>query len=300
MTWEPGFWTAAKPFITVASLILLWTLESWVPMLQRRHRWRHGWRNVQIAMINTLALLLLFGGLTVWLANWTQQRNLGLLNWLTDSPTVHLILALVTLDLWLYTWHRMNHLIPWLWRFHRMHHSDPEMDVTTATRFHLGEHLTGATLRLALVPMFGITLLELLVYETLVVSVTMLHHANISLGRYDRFLRWMIVTPGMHQIHHSRLRRETDSNYSVVLSIWDRLAGSYVHSHAGEHRSLGLDEFRDDRWQTVFGMLRTPWAEDHTSAVRHVEVQQATPEVEGSHFISEALPARVTVDPIER
>ena len=141
-----------------------------------------------------------------------------------------------------------------------MHHSDREMDVTTATRFHLGEHLGAATIRLALIPLFGVLVVEILVYEALVVAVTMFHHSNISLGRFDPPLRWLVVTPRMHQIHHSRQRIETDSNYSVLLSCWDRIARTYRMRPDGVRIELGLDEFGDDGWQSVLGMLKAPFA----------------------------------------
>src|SRR5690606_9675421 len=131
-------------------------------------------------------------------------------------------------------WHWLNHRVPLLWRFHRMHHSDREMDVTSATRFHLGEHLASATLRLAIIPLFGVTAFEVLIYETIVVAITMLHHANISLGRLDPVLKLFVVTPAMHRVHHSRVPAETNSNYSVFLSLWDRIFRTYRRRPEGE------------------------------------------------------------------
>jgi sterol desaturase/sphingolipid hydroxylase (fatty acid hydroxylase superfamily) len=176
-----------------------------------------------------------------------------------DGPW-RLLVAVLVLDLWMYLWHRMNHALPFLWRFHRMHHSDPAMDVTTATRFHLGEHVIGATLRLGLIPIFGLEAWHLIVYEILVVAITMFHHANISLGRLDGVLRLLIVTPKFHKLHHSRWRPETDSNFSTLFSFWDRLAGTFrMRADVGTIR-FGLDEFAADDWQSVGGMLKTPLA----------------------------------------
>jgi sterol desaturase/sphingolipid hydroxylase (fatty acid hydroxylase superfamily) len=159
----------------------------------------------------------------------------------------------------MYLWHRANHAIPFLWRFHRMHHSDTEMDVTTATRFHLGEHVGASTLRAGLIPLLGFEVWELIIYDTLLIAVTMLHHANISLGRCDRWLRWLIVTPDMHKVHHSSWRPETDSNYSTVFSVWDRLAGSFRIRADPKTLRYGLSDFSEPGWQTVWGMLRTPF-----------------------------------------
>jgi sterol desaturase/sphingolipid hydroxylase (fatty acid hydroxylase superfamily) len=141
-----------------------------------------------------------------------------------------------------------------------MHHSDREMDVTTATRFHVGEHLFSAALRLALIPLFGFEIVHLLIYETLVLGVTMFHHANISLGRWDALLRWLIVTPFMHKVHHSRWRPETNSNYATLFSSWDRLFRSFRMRADCSTIELGLDEFVDAHWQTFGGMLKTPFA----------------------------------------
>jgi sterol desaturase/sphingolipid hydroxylase (fatty acid hydroxylase superfamily) len=107
--------------------------------------------------------------------------------------------------------------------------------------------------------LFGVTAFEILIFETLVVANTMFHHANISLGRFDRPLRGLIVTPRMHEIHHSRRRPETDSNYSVLFSLWDRAFRTFRMRPDGEPVELGLDEFDDDRWQSMPGMLKTPF-----------------------------------------
>lgn len=256
----PSWMPAAKPALTMALLTVFWTWETLAPLVQgRANRWRHAGRNIVIAVLNTVVLSLVFGAATVASATWASERGIGLLNWSGIPGPWRLPLALLLLDGWLYIWHRLNHRVPLLWRFHRMHHADDEMDVTTATRFHIGEHIGSATLRLGLIPLFGVNLLELVIYETLVVAVTMFHHANISLGRFDPFLRWLIVTPRMHQVHHSRLPEETNSNYSTVLPIWDRLSRTYRMRSNAAPIELGLTEFSDGRWQTVRGMLVTPF-----------------------------------------
>lgn len=250
----------AKPVVAVFCLAALWTWETFFPLVERRQlRWRHAGRNIAVALLNVVVLGVLFGAATVGVALWANEHNFGLLNWLGLSWPWRMIPAVLLLDCWLYLWHRANHRVALLWRFHRMHHSDREMDVTTATRFHIGEHFGAATLRLGLIPILGVTVAEIVLFETLVVIMTMFHHSNLSLGRFDRPLRWLIVTPRMHQIHHSRLRHETDSNYCVLFSFWDRLARSYQMRRNDEAVELGLDELDDDRWQSVAGMLKTPF-----------------------------------------
>jgi sterol desaturase/sphingolipid hydroxylase (fatty acid hydroxylase superfamily) len=220
---------------------------------------RHAARNLAVAIFNTVLLGLTFASVTVVVADWAVTHGYGLLRWTGMGGPMRFAAALVLLDFWMYGWHRANHAIPLLWRFHRMHHSDTRMDVTTATRFHLGEHLGSATLRLGLIPALGLEVWQLVVYDTIVIAVTQFHHADISIGRCDRWLRWLIVTPYMHKVHHSDWRPETDSNYSSVLSIWDRLFRSFRTRSDPSTLNFGLNEFQDPTWQQLWGMAKTPF-----------------------------------------
>jgi sterol desaturase/sphingolipid hydroxylase (fatty acid hydroxylase superfamily) len=249
-----------KLVVPVVLLALFWCWETWRPFFgQREGRVRHAGRNLAIAIFNTLVLGLVFGFVTASVAGWTEQNQYGLLNAFAIDGPIRFVLALVLLDGWMYVWHRANHTIPLLWRFHRMHHSDRHMDVTTATRFHIGEHLGAAVLRLGLIPLLGFEVWNLVAYDTLVIAVTQFHHADISIGRWDRWLRWLIVTPYMHKVHHSDWRPETDSNYSTVLSVWDRLFTSFRMRSDPKTLVFGLGEFTDPGWQSCWGMIRTPF-----------------------------------------
>lgn len=210
------------------------------------------------------------------MGSWAHEQSLGLLHALDLGGPFRLVLAIVLLDGWMYLWHRANHTITWLWRFHRMHHSDTQMDVTTATRFHLGEHIGASLLRTGLIPVLGFEVSELIVYDTLLIGVTMLHHANISLGRYDRWLRWVFVTPDMHKVHHSSWPSETDSNYSTVFSVWDRVARTFRMRAEPKTLQFGLPDFPDPGWQTFWGMWKTPFV---------------TPQKVSCESVSEELPA---------
>ncbi|MFO1041044.1 MAG: sterol desaturase family protein [Planctomycetaceae bacterium] len=254
------FLSTAKPWLTVLCFASFWIWETIQPFdASRSHRWRHAGRNVFVAILNTVILGTLFGAATVGVASWTAEREFGLLFRVNLAWPGRLLIAVFLLDAWLYVWHRLNHRIPVLWRFHRMHHSDHEMDVSTATRFHLGEHLLSAAMRLIIISVIGASISELAAYEILVVLATMFHHANISLGTMERWICWFIVTPGMHKIHHSRQRSEADSNYSVLFPLWDRIACTYHTQEKSVHLELGLHGFEGDRWQTVVGMLKTPF-----------------------------------------
>lgn len=251
------------PVKRVAPVLLLafyWCWETWRPFFgQQEGRWRHAALNLAIAVFNTVVLGLMFASITLTVVGWTEDNQFGLLNAFGVSGPLRFLLALVLLDGWMYVWHRANHIIPFLWRFHRMHHSDRHMDVTTGTRFHLGEHIGASVLRLGLLPLAGFEVWNLVVYDTLVIAITQFHHADISLGRWDGWLRLLIVTPDMHKVHHSDWPPETDSNYSTVLSVWDRLARSFRMRSDPKTLVFGLGEFTEASWQSWWGMLKTPF-----------------------------------------
>ncbi|MEZ6072608.1 MAG: sterol desaturase family protein [Pirellulales bacterium] len=255
-------WLPWRAVAAVTGLAVLWTCESLWPFFRPDQlRKLHAARNLALAALNVAVIALMFGAATVLVTDIAARREWGLLPMLGLAAPGRTALALVTLDGWMYLWHRANHRLPLLWWFHRMHHSDRALDVTSATRFHTGEQAMAAVLRLLLVPLVGWRLLDLIVYDTLLLAVTQLHHANVSLGRWERPLAWVFVTPQMHKVHHSRLRPETDSNYSVVLSLWDRLGRSFRWRDDPQRIEYGLDEFRSPDWQTFGGMLKTPFVD---------------------------------------
>lgn len=140
-------------------------------------------------------------------------------------------LAFLLMDLTFYWWHRANHRIPLLWRFHNVHHIDPDMDVTTAFRFHFGELAFSSAFRVAQIGLIGPSPWAYAVYELVFQANTLFHHSNVRLPiRIERLLNRVLVTPRMHGIHHSQVRAEANSNYSSVFPWWDRL-----------HRTLGLN-----------------------------------------------------------
>jgi len=254
--------------IAVAPLIVqlaalgfcLW-LESLAPLfMDRPKRVIHGTRNLTIGLVNGVILTLGFSGLVATAAHWGQIHQIGLIHWFNLPPGGKLVLGFLAFDLWMYGWHRANHTMPFLWRFHRMHHSDPELDTTSALRFHAGEMLISAVLRLAVIPLLGIPLNHLLLYELILEPVILFHHSNIALPEtLDRPMRLLIVSPNMHRVHHSNIPEETNSNYASIFSFWDRIWGTYRRRDILSVR-YGLKEFRDPRWQTLRGLLLTPAA----------------------------------------
>jgi sterol desaturase/sphingolipid hydroxylase (fatty acid hydroxylase superfamily) len=255
---------SVRMIVPAAGLAVLWTWETLRPLMQseqKERRHRHAIRNLSLTILNTIVMAMVFGFITVTIAAATQSEGWGLLSLTTWPPWMQVVAGVLMLDLWTWGWHHCNHRISLLWRFHRVHHSDDAMDVTTAARFHMGELAMSAIVKLPFIVLTGIDPITLLAHESILAAVSQFHHSLISIGSLDGLLKWLIVTPQMHRIHHSRLITETNSNYASILSIWDRLFGTYcgVLSQPGE--PTGLDEWDADSWQTVSGMLKTPFIE---------------------------------------
>jgi sterol desaturase/sphingolipid hydroxylase (fatty acid hydroxylase superfamily) len=248
-----------QPFLAVFALLVFWVWESIAPFFSRGDRVKHAARNLIIGLINGVVLAVVFAGSIVVVADATKQQQIGLLHWAGFSGPVLFVTAFLLFDIWMYWWHRLNHGFPFLWRFHRMHHSDPEVDVTTATRFHVGEIAFSSLIRLGLIPLIGIPIEVLIVFDAIQLPIISFHHANIRLTpQLDKRIRYFIVTPFMHKVHHSRMKSETDSNFSSLLSIWDRMFRSYVEKENYHEIEFGLNQFDGGERQSVKGMLLTP------------------------------------------
>lgn len=255
-----------QPFLAVFILLLLWMWESVAPFFPRQKRLRHAGRNLTVSILNGAVLAFVFAGLTILTADSAERHQIGVLRWAGLSGAGLIGASILALDMWMYWWHRLNHLVPFLWRFHRMHHSDPEMDVTTATRFHLGEIMLSSLLRLVVIVLLGIPVEAIILFDVIQLPIISFHHANISLPQLlDKMLMWFIVTPFMHKVHHSRIKAETDSNFSSLFSVWDRLFGSFVEKDRYDQIRFGLDEFDGEERQTVKGLILTPFLRSRAS-----------------------------------
>jgi sterol desaturase/sphingolipid hydroxylase (fatty acid hydroxylase superfamily) len=157
-----------------------------------------------------------------------------------------LVLDLLLLDCWIYWWHRANHVVPVLWRFHEVHHLDGFLDASSALRFHFGEVLLSALVRVGVILLLGVPLLSVVVFETLLALSAMFHHSNLRLPpRLERALSYVIVTPSIHWVHHHAIRRDTDSNYSALLSLWDRLFVSRSATRRSPDMPIGVEGLSD-------------------------------------------------------
>lgn len=257
-----------RALVNGAVLALLYAVEGVAPLVPVvGGRTVHDARNLGLAILNAAPFLMGLGALTVSVAMATERFGWGLLGAVAAPGWVETVAGLLLLDLWMYLWHVANHKVPLLWRFHRMHHSDNQLDASSGVRFHLGEVLLSFLLRLPVIALLGLTVRQLLLYELILLPVILVHHANIALPRpVEAVARWLVVTPDIHHVHHSRLQEETDSNYGSVLPWWDRLFRT-LRSQSPENLDYGLEGWDDESRQSVRGLLLTPFL-PHDETVR--------------------------------
>ena len=247
-------------FLGVFALVALWELARPRRRLTQP-RWLRWYSNLGVAALNTVLVWLLVPLAPVALAVVAGSRGWGILNLVELPFWLEILLAVVVLDLAIYLQHVMFHAVPALWRLHRMHHADLDFDVTTGTRFHPVEILLSAAVKMAAVALIGPPAVAVLIFEVLLNGTSMFNHGNVRLpARLDRVLRWVVVTPDMHRVHHSDAPAETNSNFGFNLPWWDRLFGTYrAQPRLGHERmTIGLDMFREYRELHLHRTLTQP------------------------------------------
>jgi sterol desaturase/sphingolipid hydroxylase (fatty acid hydroxylase superfamily) len=208
--------------------VSLYVAEHIVPERKMLLSKKHNLVNILVGLLN-LIIVFSSGYFLGKLLISVQSHHFGLLNLFFIPQTLHLILQVIFIDLVMYWWHRINHVIPLFWRFHKFHHTDKHMNSTTALRFHPVEQLLSSLMKLALFPLLGLSAIGILVYGFLFFPVILIHHSNISVSeKVDHIYRKLFVSPLMHRTHHSRIKDESDSNYGSVFPFWDRLFKSYT------------------------------------------------------------------------
>jgi sterol desaturase/sphingolipid hydroxylase (fatty acid hydroxylase superfamily) len=244
----------------------LFIVLCWEILAPRRLRSRpmltRWFGNLAVAVLNAVALRWLFPILALGLAVLAQQREWGLFNQLSLSGPVIVGVSVLVLDLVDYLRHRLFHAIPVCWRFHRMHHSDQDVDWSTGLRFHPFEPAVTTIVQLLVVVLVGTPPESVLLFELLVVVTALFQHGNVALPEtVDRWLRRILITPDMHRVHHSVIKKETDSNFGVVFPWWDHLLGTYRNQPENGHTQMqvGLTEFSDPRHMELHWMLALPF-----------------------------------------
>ncbi|MEE8369117.1 MAG: sterol desaturase family protein [Thermoanaerobaculia bacterium] len=247
----------------VAILISMLAWEFVVPLHHgRESRLRHDARNLAVLLLDSLTVRLVLPILPVGLAQLATERNWGLFNHLPLAPWLSVGLTIVAFDLAIYLQHLTFHAVPVLWRLHMVHHSDLQFDATTGVRFHPIEIALSAGVKLGLVLILGPPAVGVMVFEILLNASSLFNHANARLLlSLDRWLRWIIVTPDMHRVHHSADRPETNSNFGFNLPWWDRVFRTYRDQPRAGHGEMiiGLEHLRNPHHLTLGRLLVMPF-----------------------------------------
>jgi len=263
----PGVISAYEPMIRLSAFVGVFVAMAIWELLgpRRKQAIGRGWRwpnNIGVVVVDTLVVRILFPTAAVGIALLAQARGFGLFNALALPAWAAVAVSVVILDLAIYLQHVLFHAVPALWRLHRMHHADLEIDVTTGVRFHPIEILLSLLIKFAVVAALGAPALAVLIFEVLLNATSMFNHSNVRMPLgFDRVLRWIVVTPDMHRVHHSILRHETNSNFGFNLPWWDRLFGTYrAQPKAGhEAMTIGIEQFREPRELRLDRMLAQPF-----------------------------------------
>ena len=248
-----------------AFLIVFTAVATWEVLAPRRTqmagrpaRWP---RNIGLLLVDVILLRVVAPGAAVAVALKAEAGGWGLLNAVPAPAWVAIPVGALLLDLTIYFQHVMFHAVPTLWRLHRVHHADLEFDVTTGTRFHPVEILISTAIKCAAVAAIGAPVISVLIFEVLLNATAMFNHANASVPeRVERWLRWLVVTPDMHRVHHSIRYDESSSNFSFNLPWWDRLFGTYRAQPVTGHAAMiiGVDAFRSPEDSRLDRLLIQP------------------------------------------
>lgn len=252
-------------FVGVFALIALW---EWVAprralSVSRTMRWTS---NLGLVALNTVLLRLMFPLAAVGLAAFSMDNGWGLLNHFKLPFWVATLLTVIAMDFVIWLQHVTVHAVPVLWRLHRVHHADPDYDLTTGARFHPIEIVLSMLIKVATIAVLGAPVVAVLMFEVLLNAAAMFNHGNIRLpAGLDRVLRWVIVTPDMHRVHHSVEEDESNANFGFNLPWWDRLFGTYREQpRAGQlGMTIGLPGHTDlHEVARLGGMLLMPFKRD--------------------------------------
>ncbi|CAN5136292.1 sterol desaturase family protein [soil metagenome] len=247
--------------ILIGLFFILLILETKFQLRKRvQRKWKRMFINFIVSIPAFALLRILFIPAMVWLATQNRQWHFGL-NYLFDAPaSIKAMISFLLLDYSNYIWHILLHKLPILWRFHIVHHTDLDLDISTAFRFHFGEMIGSVFFRGAAILLIGASPIMVLIYEIVFEAATQFHHSNWKLPfLLEKVLNYFIVTPRMHGIHHSMIRKETDSNYSVIFSFWDRIHKTVLLNIPQNKIVTGVPHYADESELTIGNLLKMPF-----------------------------------------
>jgi sterol desaturase/sphingolipid hydroxylase (fatty acid hydroxylase superfamily) len=250
-------------FFGVLLVMALWEIAAPRRKLtvSKTLRWTN---NIGLVFFNSFVIRILFPAAAVGVAISAKEHGYGLFNVYDDvSPFIAIVASVVIMDFVIYVQHVMVHAIPALWRLHRVHHADPDYDVTTGARFHPLEIILSMLIKFATILLLGPPVVAVILFEVILNVTAMFNHGNVGLPPVlDRVLRWVLVTPDMHRVHHSVEDDEANSNFGFSLPWWDRMFGTYRDQPRGGHEgmTIGIHKYHDAKdvsWIT--GILTLPF-----------------------------------------
>lgn len=216
-------------------------------------------RNLTTSGLSLLTAVVLEALLVVPVARWASAHEVGLLHVLPLSPTAEMAVAVLLFDYSLWWWHWLHHHVPFFWRFHLVHHVDRDLDASTALRFHFGEHALSFLYRCVQVTLIGATLSMIWLWQTILFASILFHHSNMRLPvGVERLLVRLIVTPRMHGIHHSQRRGEALTNFSSLLTVWDRLHRTLLLAVPQAAVTIGVPAYSRPEDVTIGRILLLP------------------------------------------
>lgn len=252
-------WIRASSFL--GGIFFFLALELVAPYRQSSVSKIKRWiTNIALTILNSAILQLVFAGAVATTAVYVTIHQLGVLNLVPLPLWFRLLVTVAFMDFILYIWHLLNHEVPLLWRFHRVHHSDLNMDVSTATRFHIGELTISAIIKITLVFLLGASLVGVVAFETLLVLLAQFHHSSLKVPKWFEKSFWVLfVPPSMHRIHHSVIIKERNTNYGTIFSIWDRLLGTLLTNVDQRRIRIGIGAYQKPDKLNLGHLLAMPF-----------------------------------------
>ncbi|MBE9515634.1 MAG: sterol desaturase family protein [Proteobacteria bacterium] len=249
-------------FFGILAIMALWEILAPKRALtvSKLMRWTN---NLGLVFFNSFILRLIFPAAAVGVAAFASEQGWGLLNYYTLPLGFAVLLSIIAMDFIIYLQHVLVHAVPALWRLHRVHHADLDYDVTTGARFHTIEIILSMLIKFATIIVLGAPVVAVIIFEVVLNAMAMFNHGNVGLPKsLDKALRWFVVTPDMHRVHHSIEDDEANSNFGFNLSCWDRLFGTYRDQPRNGHigMTIGIRKFRDPKQASwITGMLAMPF-----------------------------------------
>jgi sterol desaturase/sphingolipid hydroxylase (fatty acid hydroxylase superfamily) len=249
-------------FFGLLIIMGLWELRAprKVSKISKSYRWLN---NLSLVFFNGFILKVIFPVASTGMAIIAYKNNWGLLNYYEISPLISLVVFVVVMDLIVYFQHVMVHAVPIFWRLHKVHHIDLDYDTSTGARFHTIEIFLSFIIKLIAIVLLGPSVLAVIIFEVILNATAMFNHGNVGLPSWlDRILKYIIVTPDMHRIHHSIEKDETNSNFGFSISLWDRIFGTYKNDATLSQKNLiiGIKGYTEiKQTNNLFGMLLTPF-----------------------------------------